>query len=121
MGDPSSRPRRADVLRTSEPNGTLPEGRIRSSRKRVAMRVPSESLSVLMEESDGALHSTSPDGSTPPRCRPGDVVLDIEGLDHIDGAGWLGVISCEQRVTNWGGRLRIDHGIRKILELAPSS
>jgi hypothetical protein len=55
------------------------------------------------------------------RGRPGNVVLDIDGLDHIDGAGWLGVISCEQRVTNWGGRLRIDHGIRKILELASSA
>jgi hypothetical protein len=31
------------------------------------------------------------------------------------------VISCEQRVTSWGGRLRIDRGIRKILELAPSA
>src|SRR3546814_1484367 len=51
------------------------------------------------------------------RGRPGDVVLDIDALDHIDGAGWLGVISCEQRVTSWGGRLRIDHGIRRILEL----
>lgn len=95
------------------------------------MRVPSESLSVLMEESNGALHLYLAgwlDASAVPallqsvmRGRPGDVVIDIEGLDHIDGAGWLGVISCEQRVTNWGGRLRIDHGIRKILELASSA
>ena len=48
-----------------------------------------------------------------------DVVLDIEDLEFIDGAGWLGVITCEQRVANWGGRLRIDNGIRKILELDP--
>ena len=95
------------------------------------MQVPSESLSVLMEESNGALHLYLAgwlDASAVPallqsvtRDRPGDVVLDIDGLDHIDGAGWLGVISCEQRVRSWGGRLRIDHGIRKILELAPSA
>jgi anti-anti-sigma regulatory factor len=95
------------------------------------MRVPSESFSVLMEESNGALHlylAGLLDASAVPallrsvmRGRPGDVVIDIDGLDHIDGAGWLGVISCEQRVTNWGGRLRIDHGIRKILELASSA
>ena len=95
------------------------------------MQVPSESFSVLMEESDGALHLYLAgwlDASAAPallrsvmRGRPGDVVLDIDGVDHIDGAGWLGVISCEQRVTNWGGRLRIDHGIRKILELASSA
>jgi anti-anti-sigma regulatory factor len=95
------------------------------------MQVPSESFSVLTEESNGALHlylDGGLDASAVPallqsvmRGRPGDVVLDIDGLDHIDGAGWLGVISCEQRVTNWGGRLRIDHGIRKILELASST
>ena len=95
------------------------------------MQVLSESFSVLMEESNGALHLYLAgwlDASAVPallqsvgRGRPGDVVLDIDGLDHIDGAGWLGVISCEQRVTNWGGRLRIDHGIRKILELASSA
>ena len=95
------------------------------------MQVPSESFSVLMEESNGALHLYLAgwlDASAVPallqsvgRGRPGDVVLDMDGLDHIDGAGWLGVISCEQRVTNWGGRLRIDHGIRKILELASSA
>ena len=94
------------------------------------MQAPSESFSVLREQSDGALHLYLAgwlDASAVPallrsvmRGRPGDVVLDIDGLDHIDGAGWLGVISCEQRVTNWGGRLRIDHGIRKILELASS-
>ena len=49
------------------------------------------------------------------------MILDIDGLDFIDGAGWLGVISCEQRVARWGGRLRIDRGIRKILKLAPST
>ena len=95
------------------------------------MRVPSESFSVLMEKSNGAMHLYLAgwlDASAVPALlqsvmqgRPGDVVLDIDGLDHIDGAGWLGVISCEQRVTNWGGRLRIDHGIRKILELASST
>jgi hypothetical protein len=93
------------------------------------MQAPSEGFSVLMEESNGALRLYLAgwlDASAVPallrsvtRGRPGDVVLDIEGLDHIDGSGWLGVISCEQRVANWGGRLRIDHGIRKILELAP--
>ena len=95
------------------------------------MQAPSQSVSVLMEESDGALHLYLAgwlDASAVPallrsvmRGRPGDVVLDIDGLDHIDGDGWLGVISCEQRVTNWGGRLLIDHGIRRILELAPSA
>ena len=95
------------------------------------MQVPSEGFSVLMEESNDALHLYLAgwlDAYAVPallrsvmRGRPGDVVLDIDGLDHIDGAGWLGVISCEQRVTNWGGRLRIDHGIRKILELASST
>ena len=69
------------------------------------------------------------DGSTPPRCpgsiRPWPVAgletscLDIQDLEFIDGAGWLGVIGCEQRVASRGGRLRIDNGIRKILELDP--
>ena len=95
------------------------------------MQAPSEGFSVLMEESNGALRLYLAgwlDASAVPALlqsvmqgRPGDVVLDIDGLDHIDGAGWLGVISCEQRVTNWGGRLRIDHGIRKILDLASST
>ena len=52
------------------------------------------------------------------RARAGDVVLDIGGLNFVDGVGWLGVISCQRRVATWGGHLRIDHGIRKILELA---
>ena len=95
------------------------------------MRVPSESFSVLMEESNGSLHLFLAgwlDASAVPSLfhavmqgQRGDVVLDIDGLDYIDGAGWLGVIACEQRVANRGGRLRIDHGIRKILELASST
>ena len=73
------------------------------------MQAPSEDFSVLKEESNGALHLNLAgwlDASAVPallrsvtRGRPGDVVLDIEGLDHIDGSGWLGVISCEQRVA----------------------
>jgi hypothetical protein len=69
-------------------------------------------------------------GSTPRRSRrswrpspgPGrrDVTIDIDRLESIDGAGWLGVIACEQHVSGWGGRLRIDDGIRKILDLASS-
>ena len=95
------------------------------------MRVPSESFSVLMEESNGGLHlflNGWLDASTVPSLfdavmqgQRGDVALDIDGLDFIDGAGWLGVIACEQRVADRGGRLRIDHGIRKILELASST
>jgi len=95
------------------------------------MRVPSESFSALIEESNGVLRLYLTgwlDAAAVPQLlravllgKPGDVVLDIQGLDFIDGAGWLGVISCEQRVATWGGRLRIDHGIRKILELASSS
>jgi anti-anti-sigma factor len=95
------------------------------------MRVPSESFSVLVEESNGVSYLYLDgwlDAATVPTllhavagAGPVDVVLDIEGLEYIDGAGWLGVISCEQRVANRGGRLRIDHGIRKILELARDS
>ena len=44
----------------------------------------------------------------------------FDGLEFVDGAGWLGVISCDQHVANWGGRLLIDRGIRKILELDAS-
>jgi ABC-type transporter Mla MlaB component len=94
------------------------------------MRVPSESFSVLIEESNGARHLTLDgwlDAEAVPtllaavtRARPRDVTLDIDALESIDGAGWLGVITCEQRVTGWGGRLRIDNGIRKILDLASS-
>ena len=94
------------------------------------MRVPSESFSVLIEESNGAQHLTLNgwlDAAAVPtllaavtRARPRDVSLDIDPLVSIDGAGWLGVVACEQRVTGWGGRLRIDDGIRKILELASS-
>ena len=95
------------------------------------MQVPSESFSVQIEESSGTSHLYLTgwlDVATVPAlqnavagARPLDVALDIDGLEFIDGVGWLGVISCEQRVANWGGRLRIDHGIRKILELAPDS
>ena len=94
------------------------------------MRVPSESFSVLIEQSNGALHLTLNgwlDAAAVPtllaavtRARPRDVTLDIDPLESIDGAGWLGVIAWEQRVTGWGGRLRIDNGIRKILDLASS-
>jgi len=92
------------------------------------MRVPSESFSVLIEESNGSQHLTLEgwlDAAAAPtllaaviRARPRDVTIDIDRLMSIDGAGWLGVIACEQRVTGWGGRLRIDNGIRKILDLA---
>ena len=92
------------------------------------MRVPSESFSVLIEESNGAQHLTLVgwlDAAAAPtllaavtRARPRDVTIDIDRLVSIDGAGWLGVVACEQRVTDWGGRLRIDNGIRKILDLA---
>jgi hypothetical protein len=95
------------------------------------MQVASESFSVQIEASSGTsrLYLTGAlDAAAVPAlqdavvgARPLDVALDIDGLEFIDGAGWLGVISCEQRVANWGGRLRIDHGIRKILELAPDS
>jgi ABC-type transporter Mla MlaB component len=94
------------------------------------MRVPSESFSVLIEESNGAQHLTLEgwlDAAAAPtllaavtRARPRDVTIDIDRLVSIDGAGWLGVVACEQRVTDWGGRLRIDNGIRKILDLASS-
>lgn len=92
------------------------------------MRVPSENFSVLIEESDSVLHLYLTgwlDAAAVPALLHAvagagsrEVVLDIGGLTFIDGAGWLGVISCEQRVANRGGRLRIDHGIQKILELA---
>lgn len=94
------------------------------------MRVPSEDFSVLIEESNRALHLTLAgwlDAEAVPtllaavtRARPRDVILDIDPLESVDGAGWLGVISCEQRVAGWGGRLRIDNGIRKVLDLASS-
>jgi len=74
------------------------------------MRVPSESFSVLIEESNGALQLTLDgrlDAAAAPtllaavtRARPRDVTLDIDPLVSIDGAGWLGVIACEQRVTS---------------------
>jgi len=94
------------------------------------MRVPSQTFSVLFEESNGALHLTLNgwlDSAAVPtllaavtRARPRDVTLDIDAIESIDGAGWLGVIACEQRVTGWGGSLHIDNGIRKILDLASS-
>ena len=93
------------------------------------MQVPSETFSVQIEESSGTSHlylTGCLDAAAVPAlqdavasARPLDVALDIDGLEFIDGAGWLGVITCEQRVANWGGRLLIDHGIRKILELDP--
>ena len=92
------------------------------------MQVTSERSSVLIEESSGTSRLILTgwlDAAAVPTllhaitgARPRDVVLDIDGLELIDGAGWMGVISCEQRVASWGGRLLIDHGIRKILELA---
>ena len=84
------------------------------------MRVPSESFSVLVEESN---HAAPVPGRMVRRRRGAglyqavahsgsrDVVLNIEDLEFIDGAGWLGVIGCEQRVASRGGRLRIDNGI----------
>lgn len=94
------------------------------------MQVPSESFSVLIEESSGTSHlfltGWLDAAAVPPllhaitRAKPRDVVIDIDGLERVDGAGWLGVISCEQRVANWGGRLRIANGIRKILQLDPA-
>jgi anti-anti-sigma regulatory factor len=93
------------------------------------MRVPSESFSVLVEESNHALHlflggwfdAAAVPGLYQAVAHSGsrDVVLNIDDLEFIDGAGWLGVIGCEQRVASRGGRLRIDNGIRKILELDP--
>ncbi|HEU4864941.1 MAG TPA: hypothetical protein VFT76_01730 [Actinomycetota bacterium] len=93
------------------------------------MQVPSESFSVLIDESSGTAHLYLTgwlDAAAVPAlqdvvagARPLDVALDVIGLEFIDGAGWLGVISCEQLVASWGGRLLIDHGIRKILELDP--
>lgn len=97
----------------------------------VAMRVPWEGFSVQTEAIEGGLRlilAGSLDASAVPAllravlwAMPGDVVLDIDGLDDVDGAGWLGVISGEQRVAAWGGRLRIDRGIRKLLELEAST
>jgi hypothetical protein len=93
------------------------------------MQVPSESFSVLVEESNHALHlflggwfdAAAVPGLYQAVARSGsrDVVLYIEDLEYIDGAGWLGVIGCERRVASRGGSLRIDNGIRKILELDP--
>ena len=77
------------------------------------MRVPSESFSVLVEESNDALRlfltgwldAAAVPGLYQAVARSGsrDVVLDIEDLEFIDGAGWLGVIGCEQRVASRGG------------------
>jgi hypothetical protein len=93
------------------------------------MQVPSESFSVQIEESSGTsrLYLTGClDAAAVPAlqdavadARPLDVALDIDGLEFIDGAGWLGVTWCDQAVAKWGGRLLIDRGIRKILELDP--
>lgn len=91
------------------------------------MRVPSETLSVSVEESNdslqvllfGWLDATSVPALDRAVANAGsrDVVLHIEGLTFVDGNGWLGVIGCEQRLANRGGRLRIEDGVRKILEL----
>lgn len=91
------------------------------------MQVPSESFSVQIEESSGTshLHLTGwLDGAAVPAlqdavagARPLDVALDLDGLEFIDGAGWLGVTWCDEAVAKWGGRLLIDHGLRKMLEL----
>jgi anti-anti-sigma factor len=100
-------------------------------RKGVRLRVPSETFTVLIEESNGALRLHLfgwLDAAAVPalyqaaaRAGSRDVTLDVEELTYIDGAGWLGVIGCEQRVATRGGRLRIENGIRKILELASPS
>lgn len=91
------------------------------------MQVPSESFSVQIEESSGTshLHLTGwLDAAAVPAlqdavagARPLDVALDLDGLEFIDGAGWLGVTWCDEAVAKWGGRLLIDHGLRKMLEL----
>jgi len=93
------------------------------------MRVPSETFSILIEESDEDLRLILTgwlDAAAVPAlqgavasARPLDVALEIDGLEFVDGDGWLGVISCEQLVAQWGGRLWVDKGIRKILELDP--
>ena len=85
------------------------------------MQVPSESFSVQIEESRGTSHLYLTgwlDAAAVPAlqdavagARPLDVALDVDGLEFIDGAGWLGVISCEQHVAKWGGRFLIDHGL----------
>ena len=64
------------------------------------MRVPSESFSVLVEESNHALHlflggwfdAAAVPGLYQAVAHSGsrDVVLNIEDLEFIDGAGWLG-------------------------------
>lgn len=92
------------------------------------MQVPSESFSVQIEESSGTshLHLTGwLDAAAVPAlqdavagARPLDVALDLDGLEFIDGAGWLGVTWCDEAVAKWGGRLLIDDGLRKMLEPA---
>ena len=65
------------------------------------MQVPSESFSVQIEESSGTSHlyltGWLDAAAVPalfrtrsPSARPLDVALDIDGLEFIDGAGWLG-------------------------------
>ena len=93
------------------------------------MRVPSERFSIIIDESDEAVRLFLTgwlDAAAVPAlqdavasARPLDVALEIAGLEFVDGDGWLGVISCERLVAQWGGRLRVGRGIRKILELDP--
>jgi anti-anti-sigma factor len=96
------------------------------------LRLPSETFSVLIEESNDVLRLHLIgwlDAAAVPALYQAvaraagsrEVVLDIEDLTFVDGAGWLGVIGCEQRVATRGGRLRIENGIRRILKLASPS
>ena len=94
------------------------------------MRSHSDTFSVELERSNGATHlrlAGRLDVAATPvldqaiaAIRRRDVVLDLEAVTFMDGAGWLAIMAYEHRVHDWGMKFRLVHvpaDIRRIFEL----
>ena len=94
------------------------------------MRVPSDTFSVRVKQSNGALHlrlSGRFDSGAVAALdgligvgRSRDVVMDLERITFIDGAAWVALMAYDHRVHDWGKDLRLVNTpahLRRIFEL----
>lgn len=94
------------------------------------MRVPSDTFTVHVKRSPGAarLRLTGRFDAAAVATldaligvvRDRDVTMDLEGVTFMDSAGWLGVLTYERRVHDWGRDVRLENApehVRRIFEL----
>lgn len=94
------------------------------------MRVPSDTFTVHVKRSRGAARlrltgrfdaaAVATLDALVGVVRDRDVTMDLGGVTSMDSAGWLGVLTYERRVHDWGKDVRLENApehVRRIFDL----